>query len=127
MAKSLGGRDMGFKGRTAMVTGGARGIGKAIATALAKGGADIAVADIGLPQAEETASELRGLGVKAIAIGMDVSSPADVARAFEAAVKELGRLDILVNNAGITKDSLLIRMKEEDWDSVLDINLKSVF
>ncbi|MDP2166735.1 MAG: 3-oxoacyl-[acyl-carrier-protein] reductase [Thermodesulfovibrionales bacterium] len=118
---------MNLKGQAAMVTGGARGIGKSIALLLASSGADIAVADIGLEQAEETAAEIRGLGVKAVAVKVNVSSHEDVAGAFEAVIKEFGRLDILINNAGITRDALLIRMKEEDWDSVMDTNLKGVF
>lgn len=118
---------MQFKGRVALITGGARGIGRAIAIALAQRGADCVVADISAEAAEKTASELRHMGVRAIALGMDVAKQSDVANAFEAAVKELGRIDILVNNAGITRDGLLIRMKEEDWDSVIDVNLKSVF
>ncbi len=118
---------MDFKGQTAVVTGGARGIGKAIALRLAREGVNIAVADIGAGEAEAAAVELRGHGVRAIALGMNVSSSADVQKAMETVVKETGRLDILVNNAGITKDALLIRMKEEDWDAVLDINLKGVF
>jgi len=118
---------MDFKGQTAVVTGGARGIGKAIALRLAREGVNIAVADIGAGEAEATAVELRGHGVRAIALGMNVSSSSDVQKAMETVVKEMGRLDILINNAGITKDALLIRMKEEDWDAVLDINLKGVF
>ncbi len=118
---------MDFKGQSAMITGGARGIGRSIGLMLAGKGADIAVADIGVAEAEKTASEFRALGVRAIAVKLDVSSSSDVSMAFEAVMKEFGRLDILINNAGITKDSLLIRMKEEDWDSVLNINLKGVF
>jgi 3-oxoacyl-[acyl-carrier protein] reductase len=116
-----------FKGQAALVTGGARGIGKAIAEGLAGKGVDVAIGDVILEEAERTARELEGLGVKAVALGLDVSDSGSVARAFEAAVKGLGRLDILVNNAGITRDGLLMRMKEEDWDSVMSVNLKGVF
>jgi len=85
------------------------------------------VADIVLEEARKTAAELEGLGVKAAATALDVSSAESVSKAFEYALKEMGRVDILINNAGITRDGLLMRMKEEDWDSVLDINLKGVF
>lgn len=118
---------MEFKGQCALVTGGARGIGRAIARRLAAEGVNVAVADIGLEAAEETAALLRAEGVNSIALKMDVSNQADVSAAFEAALKAMGRLDILVNNAGITKDALLMRMKEEDWDAVISVNLKSVF
>jgi 3-oxoacyl-[acyl-carrier protein] reductase len=107
---------MDFKGQVALVTGGARGIGRSIAERLAAGGADIVVADIALDAAEETAGELAKTGVWAIARVADVADG-----------EEMGRLDILVNNAGITRDGLVMRMKDEDWDSVLAINLKSVF
>lgn len=119
--------DMDFKGQTAMVTGGARGIGKAIAERLAKKGANLALADISLESADETAKEIAAYGVRTIAVRLDVSKSSEVTKAFEDVLKEFGRLDILINNAGITKDSLILRMKEEDWDSVIDINLKGVF
>jgi 3-oxoacyl-[acyl-carrier protein] reductase len=118
---------MDFKGQTALVTGGARGIGKAIAESLAEKGVNVALADVVLEEAEKTAREVEGLGVKTAALRLDVSDSGSVAGTFESAVKELGRLDILVNNAGITRDGLLVRMKEEDWDSVLSVNLKGVF
>lgn len=122
-----GGRKMEFKGQNALVTGGARGIGKAICTMFARNGVNVAVADISLEQAEETAGQLREMGVKSIAVKMNVADSADVQKAFESVAAQFERIDILVNNAGITKDGMLIRMKEEDWDSVIDINLKSVF
>ena len=115
---------MDFKGRVALVTGGARGIGRAIATRLSEGGAEIALCDVGLEEAQKTASEL---STRAIALKADVTNSLEVSKLFEDVIKEFGRLDILVNNAGITRDALLLRMKEEDWDSVIDINLKSVF
>ncbi len=110
-----------------MVTGGARGIGKAIAEKFASKGADLIIADVSLKSAEETAAELSQKGVRARAVDLDVSKSADVSRAFNEALKECGRLDVLVNNAGITRDGLLLRLKEEDWDLVLGINLKGVF
>jgi len=118
---------MDFKGQVAMVTGGARGIGRAIAEGLAQRGAHVVVADINADEARETASVLASLGVKAMGMRLDVSNSEEVKKIFEEMRKEFNRIDILVNNAGITRDGLLLRMKEEDWDSVIDINLKSVF
>ena len=116
-----------FKGQVALVTGGARGIGKSISERLAREGVNIAVADVMLDAAEETASELEGMGVKAVAVKMDVSNGQSVAESIKEVAEILGRIDILVNNAGITRDGLTMRLKEEDWDAVLNINLKSVF
>lgn len=118
---------MDFRGQVALVTGSARGIGRAIAEALAGNGADVVIADINLDEAKETAAEVAGLGVKTMAARLDVSNSREVIKTFEDVAKEFGRLDILVNNAGITRDSLVLRMKEEDWDSVINVNLKGVF
>jgi 3-oxoacyl-[acyl-carrier protein] reductase len=118
---------MAFKGQVALITGGARGIGKAIALSLAKKGANLVIADISSESARETAGEMEALGVKAMPVALDVSKSAEVSRAIEVIGKEFGRLDILVNNAGITRDGLILRMKEEDWDAVIGINLKGVF
>lgn len=118
---------MDFKGQVAIVTGSARGIGKAIAEGLAKKGADIVIADVVQDEAKETADEIAKNGVKATGFRLDVSRSGEVIKAFDDVIKEFGRLDILVNNAGIARDSLLLRMKEEDWDSVIDVNLKGVF
>jgi len=118
---------MELKGQVVLVTGGARGIGKAIAGKFAAMGADLVIADVSLESAEETAKELSQKGIRAKAAQMDVSKAADVAKVFGEAINDFGRLDILVNNAGITRDGLLLRMKEEDWDLVLGINLKGVF
>lgn len=118
---------MDFKGRAALVTGGARGIGKAIAVALAKKGADIGVVDLNLADAEKAASEIAALGAKAKGFEGNVANQESVASFVKAFTEHFGHLDMLVNNAGITKDGLLMRMKEEDWDAVLDVNLKSVF
>jgi 3-oxoacyl-[acyl-carrier protein] reductase len=118
---------MEFKGQVALITGGARGIGKAIAVSLAKRGADLAIADISSESARETAKEIASLGVKAVPVALDVSKSSEVSGAIEGIVREFGRLDIVVNNAGITKDGLILRMKEEDWDAVIGINLKGVF
>jgi 3-oxoacyl-[acyl-carrier protein] reductase len=118
---------MDFKGQVALVTGGARGIGKTIAFNLASKGVNLAVADVSAESAEETVKELSALGVKASALRLDVSKSDEVIKSFEEIVKEFGRIDIVVNNAGITRDGLILRMKEEDWDSVISINLKGVF
>ncbi len=114
-------------GQTAIVTGGGRGIGKAISIALAKKGVNVVVVGTNIDIASQTAQELSGLGVKSIAVKADVSQADDVKNIFEKTLSEFGRVEILVNNAGITRDSLLIRMKDEDWDSVLNVNLKGTF
>lgn len=118
---------MRLKETSALITGAAQGIGKAVAIGMAMEGANVGIADVNIEKAEITAEEIRKLGVKSIAIKINVSSQDEVISAFETFTKELGRLDILVNNAGITRDGLLIRMKEEDWDAVLNINLKGTF
>jgi 3-oxoacyl-[acyl-carrier protein] reductase len=110
------------------VTGGARGIGRSIAERLAADGVNIAVADVMEDVASETAADLaKAFGVETMAVKMDVANSASVAEAVGAIKERFGRIDILINNAGITRDGLLMRMKEEDWDLVLSINLKSVF
>jgi 3-oxoacyl-[acyl-carrier protein] reductase len=118
---------MGFKEQVALVTGSARGIGRAIAEALTSKGVALAIADVNLDEAKATSADLAKNGVKTMALRIDVSNSREVITAFEEILKEFGRLDILVNNAGITRDSLLLRMKEEDWDAVIDVNLKGVF
>lgn len=118
---------MRLKGKKALITGAAQGIGRSIAIGMAKSGADIGIADISTEAAEKTSEEIRSLGSKSIAIHLDVSKQDSVSRAFETFVKEFGSVDILVNNAGITRDTVLLRMKEEDWDLVIDINLKGTF
>ncbi len=116
-----------LEGKVALVTGGARGIGKAIASALAAEGADIIVADISGEEAEKTAAELCETGIKAISIAADVSDPGVLGEKIKYCLDNFGHIDILVNNAGITRDSLLMRMKDSDWKSVIDINLTGVF
>jgi 3-oxoacyl-[acyl-carrier protein] reductase len=117
-----------LKGKTAVVTGASRGIGRAIALKLAKLGANIVVNYRNSVEAvQEVVSEIEALGVKALAVQCDISSYSDVEHMMKKCIEELGSLDILVNNAGITKDGLLMRMKEEDFDSVIDINLKGAF
>ena len=119
---------MDLSGRVAIVTGSGRGIGQAIALKLAEVGADVVVNDIGEPEAlEKTAAEIRALKRQSLGVIADVSSAEDVARLVETTVTTFGRIDILVNNAGVTRDQLLMRMSEPDWDTVISIDLKSAF
>ena len=114
-------------GKIALVTGAAQGIGKAIALCLAREGADVAVSDINLEKAQETCREVEALGRKALAVGGSVSEAKAAEAMVEKTVETFGGLDILVNNAGITRDGVLLRMKEEDCDLVLSVNLKGAF
>lgn len=117
-----------LKGKVAIITGAGRGIGKAIALKLAEAGADIVINDIpGSDYADEAKAEVEALGVKAIVVRGDVRNTEDVENLVSKAVEEFGGVDILVNNAGITRDGLMIRMSEDDWDTVMDINLKGAF
>ena len=118
---------MKLEGKVALVTGAAQGIGKAVALLLARNGADIVVSDINLEKAEETAKEVQALGRKALATKVDVATLGDVEKMVEAILVQFGKVDILVNNAGIARDKLILRMTEEDWDAVLNINLKGTF
>ncbi|HBE79353.1 MAG TPA: 3-oxoacyl-[acyl-carrier-protein] reductase [Firmicutes bacterium] len=110
----------------AIITGGARGIGRAIALALSAEGATVFLSDVS-EAVHETAAEIRNLGGQAASLVGNVTKEADCEAMVNEAVKTFGKLDILVNNAGITKDNLLLRMSEADWDAVLDINLKGTF
>jgi 3-oxoacyl-[acyl-carrier protein] reductase len=116
-----------LKGKVALVTGAAQGIGKAIALLLARNGADMVVSDINLEKGEETAKEIRAIGPKAMAVKVDVANLSDVERMVTGILEKLAKIDILVNNAGITRDKLILRMTEEDWDAVLGVNLKGTF
>ena len=116
-----------LKDKVAFITGSAQGIGKAIAAALAKEGANIVISDINLELAAQTAKEIEAMGVKTMAIKTNVADLLDVEKSVAEIVKTFSRIDILVNNAGITKDNLLIRMKKEDWDAVISVNLTGVF
>ncbi len=118
---------MRLEGKNALITGAAQGIGKSIALGMAQEGANIAIADVNMESAQETSLEIASKGVKSTAMKLDVSNHEDVAHVMKAFTEEFGSLDILVNNAGITRDGLLMRMKEEDWDAVLNINLKGSF
>ena len=119
---------MSLNGKIAIVTGGSRGIGRAICQRLAKMGALVYVNYVSRPEAaEETVEMIEKAGGKGKIVGFDVSDGKAVQDAFKDILKESGSIDILVNNAGITRDGLMARMKESDWDSVLDTNLKGAF
>lgn len=116
-----------LNGQVALVTGSGRGIGRAIALTLAKNGADIIISDIMKDSVEEAVKEVEALGRKALGVLGDVSKFAECEAMINAGKDAFGKIDILVNNAGITRDNLIMRMSEEDWDAVIAVNLKSVF
>lgn len=117
-----------LEGKTAVITGASRGIGKAIAVRFAQEGCNIAFTDLFEDEnMNNTGNELQSLGVKAKGYASDASNFKDTGRVVNEIVKEFGQIDALVNNAGITKDTLLMRMTEEQWDAVINVNLKSVF
>ncbi|MED4831699.1 3-oxoacyl-[acyl-carrier-protein] reductase [Geobacillus stearothermophilus] len=117
-----------LEGKIALVTGASRGIGRAVALELARQGANVVVNYAGSEaKANEVVEMIRSLGREAIAVQADVARAEDVERLVKTALDQFGRLDILVNNAGITRDNLLMRMKEEEWDAVINTNLKGVF
>lgn len=119
---------MQLEGKVALVTGGSRGIGRAIALKLAGCGADVVINFAGnVAAAEATVSEIKALGRRAMMIQADVSNGEACTAMIESVIKEMGKIDILVNNAGITRDGLLMRMKDADWDAVINTNLKSVY
>jgi 3-oxoacyl-[acyl-carrier protein] reductase len=116
---------MDLSGKVALVTGSARGIGREIALKLAEVGATVVVSDVA--DAEPVAEEIRGMGRQSLAVAADVTSSTAVAALVDMVISTYDRIDILVNNAGIARDQLLIRMSDEDWDKVLEVDLKSVF
>ncbi len=116
-----------MEGQVALITGGSRGIGKAIAMAFAERGVNLFITGLNEERANHAAAEIASKGVRCIAYRADVSKAKDVAGLFESIMKEFDRLDILVNNAGITKYNLLLRAREEDWDAVIDTNMKGTF
>lgn len=117
-----------LEGKTAIITGAARGIGKAIALKYAQMGCNVAFTDLAINDAAKaTEAELVAMGVKAKGYASDASNFADTQKVVEEIVKDFGRVDILINNAGITKDTLLMRMTEDQWDAVINVNLKSCF
>jgi len=113
--------------KIAVITGGAQGIGRAIALKLAKEGASVAVIDINFDKAKETVDEIKKLNVDGEPYRVDVSNTEEVKDVVDKIIDKFKRIDILVNNAGITKDNLLIKMSEDEWNKVIDINLKGVF
>lgn len=113
--------------KVALVTGASRGIGRSICLALAGKGARIVAVDIDLESTENFVDELKSAGTEAVAVQGNVTVAADVEKMVKVAKESFDRIDILVNNAGITRDGLLLRMKDEDWDAVLDVNLKGAF
>jgi 3-oxoacyl-[acyl-carrier protein] reductase len=118
---------MNLKGQVAIVTGSAQGIGLAIAAALSREGARLVISDIREEAAAEAAKQLSAGGQESMAMAANVADDASVKAMVDKVMSSWGKIDILINNAGITRDALLIRMKEADWDAVLDINLKGVF
>lgn len=116
---------MGLANKVAIVTGGGRGIGQAIALRLAQEGAKVAICDV--QNSEETAARIQELGGAALALKVDITVESQVKEAVETILSQWGTIDILVNNAGITRDGLLMRMQESEWDTVLDVNLKGAF
>ncbi|HEU4941214.1 MAG TPA: 3-oxoacyl-[acyl-carrier-protein] reductase [Candidatus Eisenbacteria bacterium] len=116
-----------FEGRVAVVTGGAKGIGRAIATHLAQGGAKVVLAGRSEGPLEELRAEIQGQGGEAVAVRADVAVEADADALCARALEAFGKAEILVNNAGVTRDGLLLRMSDADWDQVIDTNLKGAF
>jgi 3-oxoacyl-[acyl-carrier protein] reductase len=116
-----------FDDRVVIVTGGAQGIGAATAQRFAEEGASLAVIDLTEQRCETTVEKVRSYGGTAIAIGADVSNSTSVAAAVERIIAEFGKIDVLVNNAGVTRDNLLFKMTEEDWDTCVDVSLKGTF
>ncbi len=116
-----------LKGKVALVTGAARGIGAEIAKTLAAAGADVAVCDLKAEWCDETVKTIEGFGVRGLGLGVNVAVSSEVDQCVKEVIEKLGRIDIMVNNAGITKDGLLMRMSDEDWDAVLNVNLKGTF
>jgi len=118
---------MVLEGKKALVTGAAQGIGRAIAETLAQAGADVIVVDLDAARCEDTLQSIRQQGREGLALSMNVADWSAVKETIDQVMKDWGRIDILVNNAGITRDGLIMRMKEEDWNAVLQVNLTGTF
>jgi len=116
-----------LKDKVAVITGGARGIGREIALTLAREGANVVIADINPQTLAETGKEIAAEGVGVLSLAVDVADSGQVEQMVNKTLDKFKKIDILINNAGITRDALLIRMKEEDWDKVLAVNLKGTF
>lgn len=119
--------ELSLEGKIALVTGGAVGIGKEIALSFAREGANIVICDINLEEANKTAKEIRELGRESLAFKADVTNLNDIQGIVDKILDKFKKLDILINNAGITRDGLVLRMSEEDWDKVIAVNLKGSF
>ncbi|MCK4591687.1 MAG: 3-oxoacyl-[acyl-carrier-protein] reductase [Candidatus Latescibacteria bacterium] len=117
----------GLQNKIAIVTGAGQGIGQTIAVRLAQEGAEVIVSDINLQGVEQTASQIRQMVRKSLAVKVDVANFEDVQAMVQKSTEEFGRVDILVNNAGVTKDNLLVRMTQQQWDWVISVNLKGTF
>lgn len=118
---------MRLRDKVAMITGGARGIGRSIALLFAQEGADIAVCDVDMEEAGKTCADIEALGRKALALNLDVTNPVNIEEGLNKILDKFTKVDILVDNAGITKDALILRMSEADWDAVINVNLKGTF
>jgi 3-oxoacyl-[acyl-carrier protein] reductase len=118
---------MELKDKVAIITGSARGIGKAIANKLAQNGATVVICDLKMDDVQPTVDEFNSAGMNAIGLTVNVTDMKSVEALFDEVISKLGKIDILVNNAGITRDALIVRMNEADWDSVLTVNLKGTF
>ncbi|HOW42597.1 MAG TPA: 3-oxoacyl-[acyl-carrier-protein] reductase [Candidatus Omnitrophota bacterium] len=118
---------MRLEGKVALVTGGARGIGREIALAFAREGADLVIWDVNPQESEKTCKDIESLGRKTLSDQIDVTDYAKVEEGINKILDKLGKIDILVNNAGITKDNLLLRMSQQEWDAVINVNLKGTF
>ncbi|MDO8602780.1 MAG: 3-oxoacyl-[acyl-carrier-protein] reductase [Candidatus Omnitrophota bacterium] len=116
-----------LEGRISLITGGARGIGKEIAMLFARNGSNIAICDVNLEEAEKTVKEIEGLGREGLAFKVDVTDSIQVQDMVDKILDKFNKVDILINNAGITKDNLLLRMSEDEWDKVIAVNLKGTF
>jgi 3-oxoacyl-[acyl-carrier protein] reductase len=118
---------MELKDKVAIITGSARGIGKSIANKLAQNGATVVICDLKMDDVQPTVDEFNSAGMNAIGLTVNVTDMKSVEALFDEVISKLGKIDILVNNAGITRDALIVRMNEADWDSVLTVNLKGTF
>jgi 3-oxoacyl-[acyl-carrier protein] reductase len=119
--------ELALEGKLALITGGARGIGREIAMLFANEGANIAICDVNLEEAQKTAKEIENLGRQSLAFKADVTDSVQIQDMADKILDKFNKIDILINNAGITKDNLLLRMSEEDWDKVIAVNLKGTF
>jgi 3-oxoacyl-[acyl-carrier protein] reductase len=118
---------MELAGQIAIITGSARGIGKTIALTLAEAGADVVISDLNVESGRETVAEIKAMGREAIWVEADVSKSEHANHIIDTTLEKFGRIDILVNNAGITRDNLIMRMSEDEWDSVIAVNLKGTY